>query len=94
MTTDLNINVERYPHLFKYKIYECFKPKTLRQTRDYVDFLTKDDAPGLEELSPELQQYLNAENDTLIPPYINETQLLQFDSNFESANLDSVYLHN
>ena len=29
---------------------------------------------------------------TLIPSYINENHLLCFDSNFESGNLDSVYL--
>lgn len=43
VTTDLNINLEKYPQFFKYKIYECFKPKTLKQTRNYIDFLTKDD---------------------------------------------------
>ena len=57
MTTDLNVNLHKYPHFFKYKIYECFKPKTLKQTRNYIDFLTKDDtqAPlASDELSPEL----------------------------------------
>lgn len=45
-----------------------------------------------ENLSEEYQNYLNEDFTTKLPPYIKQSSLLQFDSNFESGNLDSVYL--
>lgn len=47
-----------------------------------------------EELSPELYNYLSKDMETKLPGHINQKRLLQFDSNFESGNLDSVYLVN
>lgn len=81
--------------MFKYKIYESFKPKTLKQTRNYINFLTKPetDVPfDPDELSPELQNYLLNKIDTRIPDFVDQKSVIQFDSNFESGNLDSVYL--
>ena len=98
VTNSIQIPFDEYPHLFKYKIYECFKPETLKQVRNYIEFLTtsENDANGTivqeEDLSPELYSYLSKEVETRLPNYINQKKLLQFDSNFESGNLDSAYL--
>lgn len=89
-----------YPQYFKYKIYECYKPTNLKQTRDYIEFLTTDDSGQLnytkseEDLPAELYSYLSKDMETKLPNYINQKKLLQFDSNFESGNLDSAYLVN
>lgn len=40
VTSNLQIPLEEYPKYFKYKIYECFKPMNLKQTRNYIEFLT------------------------------------------------------
>lgn len=45
-------------------------------------------------MTPELYNYLSKDMETKLPSYINQKKLLQFDSNFESGNLDSVYLVN
>ena len=45
-----------------------------------------------DDLSPELYSYLTQDIETNLPVYVNQQKLLQFDSNFESGNLDSVYL--
>ena len=37
-------------------------------------------------------QYLKATLKTEIPEHINEKKILNFDQNFESGNIDSVYL--
>mmetsp|Transcript_5071 Transcript_5071/g.7656 ORF Transcript_5071/g.7656 Transcript_5071/m.7656 type:complete len:216 (+) Transcript_5071:1461-2108(+) len=34
------------------------------------------------------------EYDTALPPFINQKNILVFDQNFESGNIDSVYIHN
>lgn len=65
-----------------------------------MDFLTTNDADENnctvceEDLSPELYSYLTQDIETKLPVNVNEKKLLQFDSNFESGNLDSVYLAN
>jgi len=77
VTSNLSIPLEEYPNLFKYKMYECFKPKDLKQTRNYIDFLTTNDpvtGGGLlseEDLSPELYSYLSKDMETKLPNYIN-----------------------
>ena len=35
-----NLTAKEYPRLFKYKIYESFKPSTLGETRQYINYLT------------------------------------------------------
>jgi len=40
VTSKVYIPLDEYPSLFKYKIYECFKPTDLKQTRNYIEFLT------------------------------------------------------
>ena len=97
--SNLFITLEDYPQYFKYKIYECFKPMNLKQTRNYMEYLTQSDEPicntvSEQDLSPELYSYLSKDMETKLPVYINQKKLLQFDSNFESGNLDSVYLVN
>lgn len=98
MACNLQIPFAEYAKYFKYKIYECFKPETLKQTRNYVEFLTTydPDSNGCtvseDDLSPELYNYLSSSMETKLPVHINQKRLLQFDSNFESGNLDSVYL--
>ena len=97
--SSLYIDTEQYPHYFKYKIYEGYKPMNLKHTRNYIDFLTSMDESNCytvaeEDLPPELYSYLNKDMETQLPNYINQKKLLQFDSNFESGNLDSAYLVN
>ena len=78
----IQILFENYPHLFKYKLYESFKPETLKQVRNYIEFLTtsENDANGCllseEDLSPELYNYLSKEVETKLPKYINQKKLL------------------
>jgi len=73
----LGINLNDYPQYFKYKIYECFKPSDLKQTRNYIQFLTNNGhIPGgstnhEDDLSPELYNYLSKEMPTILPNYIN-----------------------
>lgn len=45
-------------------------------------------------MDEELLDYLYRDEQTILPPRINQRKLLQFDSNFESGNLDSAYLVN
>lgn len=78
---DLFIPLDQYQKYFKYKIYECFKPKNLKQTRNYMDYLISSDETSCnavheQDLSPELYSYLSAETETLLPNYINQKQLL------------------
>ena len=73
----IQIPLENYPNLFKYQIYESFKPETLKQVRNYIEFLTasETDEKGCtvseEDLSPELYNYLSKEVETKLPNYIN-----------------------
>ena len=76
-----------------YKLYECYKPTNLNQTREYLDYITSPDQAD-KQLSKDLDDYLNTELETRIPNIYNQERLLQFDSNFESGNLDSAYLVN
>lgn len=98
MSQDLYIDTENYQKYFKYKIYDCFKPVDLEQTRNYLEFLTTNDSKqssqyvSEEDVSPELYSYLTSDVETKLPAHVNQQKLLQFDSNFESGNLDSVYL--
>ena len=97
--SNLYIPLAQYEHHFKYKIYECFKPTNLKQTRNYMEYLTTSEDPGHnlvqeEDLEPELYNYLSKDMETMLPSFINQSKILQFDSNFESGNLDSVYLVN
>ena len=103
VVSNLSINLDEYPQYFKYKIYEGYKPTNLKQTREYIDFLTTNDSDHLNNymvgaeddlLPPELYSYLSKDMETKLPSYINQKKLLQFDSNFESGNLDSAYLVN
>lgn len=41
-----------------------------------------------------MKDYLKKDIGTVLPSYINEKNLITFESNFESGNLDSVYLVN
>ena len=40
VTSNLFMNIDEHPKYFKYKIYDCFKPVDLQQTRNYLAFLT------------------------------------------------------
>ena len=65
VSSNMNINFEDYQKYFKYKIYECFKPFDLKQTRNYLEFLaTHETDPNRctvtpTEVSPELYEYLS-----------------------------------
>ena len=78
MNSTLYIPIEDYQVYFKYKIYQCFKPTNLKQTRSYMDYLTTSDEPSCNtvsetDLSPELYSYLNysMDKETKLPNYIN-----------------------
>ena len=45
-----------------------------------------------EDISHEMRKYLEKKDKTNLPEYIDSRCLLQFDANFETGNLDSVYL--
>lgn len=34
-----SININNHPDIFKYQIYDCYKPKNLAETREYLNFL-------------------------------------------------------
>lgn len=86
--TDTPIDLEVYAELFKYKVYEAYKPSTLSTTRDYIKFLIDDNA----RLSSEQRSYLDNELQTRLPDFVDQKKLLCFDSNFECGNLDSAWL--
>lgn len=77
VTSNLNIDLSEYQKYFKYKIYECFKPMDLKQTRNYLEYLTTEDPDSNtntvneEDLSPELYNYLSKDMQTKLPNYIN-----------------------
>jgi len=75
-----------YPDLFKYKVYEAYKPLTLRHMKEYIGFLLHGN------LAPDLERYYEGMLSTQLPAYVNQRLLLQFDSNFECGNLDSAYV--
>jgi hypothetical protein len=82
VTSHINIPLKDYPEHFKYKIYECFKPTDLKQTRNYIEFLTTNECDSTsctvseEDLSPELYNYLSKDMETKLPSYINQKKLL------------------
>jgi len=41
-----------------------------------------------------MREYLMQEYETVLPDFINQSKILVFDQNFESGNIDSVYIHN
>lgn len=51
------IKTSMYPNLFKYQIYEAFKPQNLKSARNYLRYLTS----TTKELAktPELNRYIN-----------------------------------
>lgn len=75
-------------------IYECYKPVDLEQTREYLNFLTKSHLPDEDHTPQHLIEYCKKELNTRIPETINQRNILTFDSNFESGNLDSAFIHN
>ncbi len=38
----MNFELKDYPRLFKFKIYDSYKPSTLTEMRNYLDYLTRD----------------------------------------------------
>jgi hypothetical protein len=85
------IKTDLYPSLFKYKVYECFKPRNLMMARNYIQYLIH----GRDVVKNEdVEQYESELVDTRMPDIINSKKLLQFQSNFEAGNLDSAYLVN
>ena len=38
---DRLIDINKNPEIFKYKIYDCYKPTNLAKTREYLNFLLK-----------------------------------------------------
>lgn len=89
--------MSKWDDLFKYQIYESYKPHTLAQTREYLHYLTRRDVRQVDnEIDPpsHLIDYCSKTLDTRIPDHINEKHILSFDANFEAGNLDSVYIHN
>lgn len=98
MTTNRAIKGEKWPQ-FRYQIYDAYRPQNLAQTRDYLKFLTQSrdnqEANLSENNAPEhMIDYLKQDLDTRFPNYINQNKILAFDQNFESGNIDSVYVHN
>ena len=75
-------------------MYESYKPHSLAQTREYLSMLTKSEVGKTAETPSHLIDYCARQLDTRIPEHINEKHILSFDANFESGNLDSVYIHN
>lgn len=78
------IQLDQYTHLFKRKVYQCYKPETLDTMKEYLQYISS-------------KQTIN----TLVPPDFKsylKTQIvspqLQFDSNFESGNLESAFMTN
>jgi hypothetical protein len=61
----LAIDTEAYPKHFLYKIYECFKPTNLSQTRAYISYLI-----GSDQHSEQIKQYESTLTDTQLPDYI------------------------
>jgi hypothetical protein len=37
-----SININSNPEIFKYQIYDCYKPTNLAETREYLNFLLKE----------------------------------------------------
>lgn len=74
-------------------IYDAYKPTDLGQTREYLNFLTSGNVDE-DQIPEHLIEYCNQTLNTRIPENINQRTILTFDSNFESGNLDSAYIHN
>eukprot|EP00347_Sterkiella_histriomuscorum_P022249 403331150 len=98
----LQIDKKLYPNLFKYQIYESYKPCNLSETRRLLQlYLQKTDRQNNpakiyetfdREYFRDFYNYTQKQLDTQIPSFINQHTLLQFDSHFECGNLDSAYL--
>ena len=80
------MRTSQYQHLFKYMIYDGYRPQTLAHARDYVDFLIRDNLSEdvLNTLPPEqlpqhILDYLEQENQTKLPRHVNENEVLDFD---------------
>jgi hypothetical protein len=93
------VDKDKYPKYFKYLIYECYKPKNLLDTKKlmqlYLHQTKLNEPPRLDhDYYSDYLSYLKQDCLTKFPSYINERNLLVFDSNFECGNLDSAYVVN
>ena len=59
VTSQTHISFEEYRKYFVYKIYECYKPTNLIQTREYLEYMTSLD--NNKALSQDLEDYLETE---------------------------------
>ena len=77
-------------------MYDGYRPQNLAQSRDYIDFLIRENpkqSVATETNTPQhILDYLSQEIRTRLPDEISEHKILEFDQNFECGNLDSAYL--
>lgn len=75
----MNSRIKDNVRLFKYKVYEGYRPHNLAQTRDYIQFLIKDH--GLHQVQEsqipkDILAYLRTTLKTKLPSNISETKIL------------------
>ena len=95
--TQRSIQLEKYPDMFQYQVYDGYRPQNLAQTRDYLNFLTKSNKNNEqfhneEEIPAHICEYMKQTLTTQFPDTINQRHILSFDQNFECGNLDSAFL--
>ena len=78
--TNKSIKINDYQNLFKYLVYDGYRPQNIGQARDYVDFIVRDpETIDNQETPQHFFDYLNQEIKTTFPPGINEDYILSFD---------------
>lgn len=75
----MNSRIKDNMRLFKYKVYEGYRPHNLAQTRDYIQFLIKDLAVHQvpeSQIPRDILSYLRATLKTKLPSNISEKRIL------------------
>jgi hypothetical protein len=79
--TEQPIQLSQYPGLFKYLVYDGYRPSNLAHTRDYLSYIQDEEEDSLTkgDARNHLVEYLETELTTKFPPEINDKNILKFD---------------
>lgn len=77
MTTQRTIKLENNVEMFRYLIYDGYRPQNLQHTREYIDFLIKENLDGKASLTANatpqhILKYLEQTIRTKLPSSIDE----------------------
>jgi len=78
VASDRAVKTEAFDLLFKYMIYDGYRPQTLAHARDYLDFLIREPSDESEPPS-HILEYMSQDIKTVLPNDVDESRVLDFD---------------